>query len=560
MKPAASTEEQSESRAAHVTVKATSVSLVPEREGDLRGVWGAARVQGGVRNTRGPSARPESGRGGSYKPKVKSSSVQRESEGVVVPSIATTNNVAGGKDPWGGRVDGAGKREGMAGGSGPNSPDRRESIDKVRQLQRRLWAAAKRQPGRRFHALMDRIWRDDVLQEAWKRVRRNRGSAGVDAQTLVEIEQHGVTLFLEEIASTLRAGTYRPKPVLRRYIPKGDGGQRPLGIPTIRDRVVQMATKLVLEPIFEADFRPCSYGFRPKRSATGALETLRKLGARGSNHVLDADIRDYFGSIEHEKLLRLVERRISDRRVLKLVRQWLAAGVMEEGRVTETISGTPQGGVISPLLSNVYLHELDRVWEDRCAHLGVLVRYADDLVVLCRTRSAVEEAERRVQIVLERLGLTLHPEKTRKVDLSWGKEGFEFLGCYLRKRLSGPIWERERRRAYFLQRQPSPRSLRRVRERVKALTPRHRCHEDLRRVIADVNPVLRGWGQYFRTGNAARKFNQVDTYVWRRLRALLQKRKGRHLRLGEIEGWTREFFHGLGLHRLRGTVRYPEAA
>jgi len=164
--------------------------------------------------------------------------------------IATTNNVAGGKGPWGGRVDRAGKREGMAGGSGPNHPDRREPIDKVRQLQRRLWVAAKRQPGRRFHALVDRIWRDDVLQEAWKRVRRNRGSAGVDAQTFVEIEQHGVTLFLEEIAVALRAGTYRPKPVLRRYIPKGNGGQRPLGIPTIRDRVVQMAAKLVLEPIF----------------------------------------------------------------------------------------------------------------------------------------------------------------------------------------------------------------------------------------------------------------------------------------------------------------------
>jgi hypothetical protein len=216
--------------------------------------------------------------------------------------------------------------------------------------------------------------------------------------------------------------------------------------------------------------------------------------------------------------------------------------------------------VISPLLSNVYLHELDRVWEDRCAHLGVLVRYADDFVVLCRTRSEVEEAERRVRIVLERLGLTLHPEKTRKVDLSWGKEGFEFLGCHLRKRLSGSIWEKKRQRVYFLQRQPSQRSLARVRQRVKALTPRRRCHVDLRRVIADVNPVLRGWGEYFRTGNAAQKFNQVDTYVWRRLRTLLWKRKSRHLRPGEIEGWTREFFHGLGLHRLRGTVCYPEAA
>lgn len=276
--------------------------------------------------------------------------------------------------------------------------------------------------------------------------------------------------------------------------------------------------------------------------------------------MLDADIRDYFGSLDHEKLLRLVERRVSDRRVLKLVRQWLRVGVMEEGRVHETLSGTPQGGVISPLLSNVYLHELDRQWQDRWAHLGTLVRYADDFVVLCDTRSAVEESERRVRGVLAGLGLELHPEKTRKVELSWGREGFDFLGCHLRKRLSGRIWEKQHRRVYFLQRWPSQRSLRRVRMRVKELTPRRRCHADLRAVIGELNAVLRGWGNYFCTGNADRKFNQVDTYVWQRLRALRVKRKGRALRAGEAARWTRDSFHALGLHRLRGTVRYPEAA
>jgi group II intron reverse transcriptase/maturase len=406
---------------------------------------------------------------------------------------------------------------------------------------------------------MDRIWRDDVLQEAWHRVRRNRGAAGVDRVTLAVVEHYGVERMLSELGVALRDGTYRPQPVLRRYIPKADGRQRPLGIPTIRDRVAQMAAKLVLEPIFEADFRPSSYGFRPKRSATQALETLRVHGARGGYHVLDADIRDYFGSIDQTKLMRLLEQRISDRRVLKLLRQWLTAGVMDAAQWQATLVGTPQGGVISPLLANIYLHVLDRIWEDRYAHLGTLVRYADDLVVMCQTRSAVEEARHRVGAVLTRLGLELHPEKTRLVDLSHGREGFDFLGCHLRKRLSGPLWERTRRRVYFLQRWPSARAMQRVRTRIRELTPRGRCHEDLRSVIADINPVIRGWGQYFRTGNANIRFNQVDRFVEARLRGLLLKRHGSRLTAGRAEAWWRPFFEALGLYRLRGTVQYPGA-
>jgi len=446
----------------------------------------------------------------------------------------------------------------MAGKTGPNNPRRRKPADKVRQLQRRLCGAAKRSPTRRFHALYDRICRSDVLWEAWKRVKRRRGSAGLDAQSIADVEQYGVELFIEELEDVLRRGEYRPQAVMRRYIPKGDGRKRPLGIPTVKDRVVQMAAKLVLEPIFEADFLPCSYGFRPKRSAMMALETLRKLGAKGGHHVLDADIRDFFGSIEQDKLMKLVERRVCDRRVLKLLRQWLAAGVMEDGVVSETVKGTPQGGVISPLLANIYLHVLDVLWTRHSAPLGTLVRYADDFVVICRTKKQCEQAEARIRAILARLGLELHPEKTRRVVLYDGQEGFDFLGHHLHKRLSGKIWEQERKRLYFLHRWPSKRAMKGIREKVKELTPKSRCHADIRDVIKDLNPVLRGWGNYFRTGNAAKQFIEIDSYVHKRLLRLRVQRKGRHLRPGEVDRWTRESFEHLGLIRLRGMIRYPE--
>jgi RNA-directed DNA polymerase len=554
---AASTEKQSGSRAAHFTAKATSSTLDPERVGGPGGVEGAARREGEVRNARDPSAQPLSRQARPYKPKAKSGRAQRESEGVVVPVIAATNNAAGGKGPWGGCVVEAGTRKGMTARSGSNDPVGRRPSDNVRRLQRQLWAAAKRSPERRFHALYDHIWRSDVLQMAWKRVRSNKGVAGVDGVTLAAIEEQGVGSFLEALGVELRAGTYRAPVVLRRYIPKGDGKKRPLGIPTVRDRVVQMAAKLVLEPIFEADFLPVSYGFRPRRSATDALETLRKLGAKGHHHVFDADIRNYFGSIDHDKLMKLLARRVSDRRMLKLLGQWLRAGVMEEGAVRSMVAGTPQGGVISPLLSNVYLHVLDTLWTRHSAPFGTLVRYADDFVVMCRTRSECEQAEARIRGILARLGLELHPEKTRRAELFDGREGFDFLGCHLHKRMSGKLLAEKGRRLYFLHRWPSQQAMKRVRTRIKELTPRRRCHVDVREVIADLNPLLRGWGNYFRTGNAAKRFNQLDTYVWQRLVSLRVARKGRHLKPGDVDRWTRDSFHNLGLHRLRGTVRYP---
>ena len=291
----------------------------------------------------------------------------------------------------------------------------------------------------------------------------------------------------------------------------------------------------------------------------------------GYQVVYDADLKGYFDSIPHSQLLACVRMRVVDRSVLKLIRMWLEAPVVERSeeqgggsKWSRPKKGTPQGGVASPLLANLYLHWFDALFYGphgpaRRADVQ-LVRYADDFVVMCDTKAQVEEARRRVGMVLARLGLELHPEKTRLVDLSRGREGFDFLGCHLRKRMSGPIWERTHRRVFFLHRGPSQRAMARVRARVRELTPRGRCHEDLRTVIADVNRLLRGWANYFRTGNATVKFIQIDTYVEERLRGLRYKRAGSRLRAGRADVWTRPFFESLGLCRLRGTIVYPGAA
>jgi RNA-directed DNA polymerase len=435
-----------------------------------------------------------------------------------------------------------------------NAEKANNTRDPTRQLQRALYRAAKASATRRFHALHDKVSRADILRRAWQEVQANAGAAGVDGQTIRAIEQQGVDGFLAELATDLRQGKYRPQPVRRVFIPKADGSQRPLGIPTVRDRVAQAAAKMVLEPIFEADFRDSSYGFRPKRNAHQAIERVRQGVNSGGNWVVDADITAFFDRIDSAVLVKLVERRISDRRMLKLIRQWLAVGVFADGAFLPSEQGVPQGSVISPLLANVALHELDRLWEDHCRPLGQLIRYADDLVVLCGTEAQAQEGLRRVGAILARLGLRLHPEKTRVVFVGDGRDGFDFLGFHCRKVES---W-RWRGRQYQ-HRWPCRRAMQRVRDRIKAITaPRSRLREPVQTLVAELNRLLRGWGAYFRVGNASRHFAQVDNYVRERVALFLSKKTHRSGRNWQRHNWA--FFQQLRLYRLSGTVTWHRAA
>jgi len=424
--------------------------------------------------------------------------------------------------------------------------------DKVQALQRTLYRAAKADPGRRFHALYDKVLRRDVLERAWEQVRRNRGAAGIDRTTIADVEEHGVTRLLDELAADLKAGTYRPLPARRVWIPKpGSTEQRPLSIPAVRDRIVQAALKTVIEPVFEADFLPCSFGFRPKCRTHDALQVLIDEAWRGRRWMVETDVASCFEAIPHDRLMQAIEERIVDRHVLKLLRAMLRAGVMEAGVVRGSVTGTPQGGVVSPLLCNVYLHRLDRAWPTK--GMGVLVRYADDVVVMCRSRREAEDALSALTAILGELGLEPKAAKTRIVHLEEGGEGVDFLGFHHR-------WVRAESRRFrhvlFLARWPSDKAMQHARDRVRELTDRPRLLLPVEVIVEDVNLFLRGWSGYFRFGNSAHHFAKIRNHALERLALVVAKRHHRT----RAYGWSVVAFQSpnqLGLISLDGIVVAP---
>jgi len=399
--------------------------------------------------------------------------------------------------------------------------------EKIRTLQRKLYIKAKQEPAFRFHALYDKVCREDILNHAWRLVRANRGAPGVDGVGFAAIESgEGVERFLRDLSRELQERSYRTQPVRRVMIPKADGSQRPLGMPTIRDRVVQMALKLVIEPIFEADFCVHSYGFRPKRSAHDAIDDIANALWGGHTQVIDADLSKYFDSIPHDKLLAAVAQRIVDGGVLSLIKQWLKAPIIGEdedgtrrivGGGKGNSKGTPQGGVISPLLSNIYLHILDRIWQRHCLcdKLGAhLVRYADDFVVLCKYGE--KEPLKVVRYVLDRLGLSLNESKTHIVDATQG--GFDFLGFTIQMSVgakSGKPYPNVR---------PSKKAVKKIKTRLKELTGRELTCIPLSDVVGNVNRSLRGWVNYFHYRNSSQVMSGVRHHAEERLRTHLRRR------------------------------------
>jgi len=392
-------------------------------------------------------------------------------------------------------------------------PETNQPQDRTTVLQTKLYQAALRDKARRFHALHDKLYLPYVLQSAWEMVKRNRGAWGIDGQTLKDIQAYGVERFLTETAQAVREKTYRPVPVRRVFIPKPDGKLRPLGIPTVRDRVVQAAAKLVLEPIFEADFEGCSFGFRPGISQHDALAAVAEHAQKGYRFVVDADIAQFFDTLDHQELMAALRLRIGDGEMLRLIYRWLKAGYLWEGSYNDTDQGSPQGGVLSPLLANVYLHSFDQAHSQQKAFIGKLTRYADDFILQCGTEEHARRALVWVSEQLTRLKLRLHPEKTRIVNDR--EEGFDFLGFHHQRVILGQHSRKGAgRESYGVFRWPGRKAQQKFRAQIRLrVGPPGRLRPRWKEVMRELRAYLVGWCQYYRHGQSTKVFGKLDYYV-----------------------------------------------